>query len=181
MPSSTPVWPCAILVHGYPVKCFACILFRGANFADKSTLLYQPRAIRSTSHSFVPCVPDILYLPPDILGNIFIFLLLQESRVGHYPAPFFPPASTIFLWAVPELISYHLLSVADIQDDNCISEKEHQHGFSRSGLILPEAFQEVLSRANKLVFLIFPDVLQLQSQLPAIFPSLRILEFCGLS
>lgn len=102
------IYPCPvphqygpILVHGYPVKCFACILLRGANFADKSTLLYQLRAIRSTSHAFVPCAPDILYLPPDILGNIFIFLLLQESRVGHCPAPFFPPASTIFFMDCP--------------------------------------------------------------------------------
>lgn len=63
----------------------------------------------------------------------------------------FPHPLQFSLWAVSELfISHHLLPGAGIQTDNCISVWKYRCGFSKSGLVFSEAFQEVFSRANKL-------------------------------
>lgn len=124
------------------------------------------------------CSSSPLCVPSDILDTFLISLLLKESRPRHSDEQHcFPQPLQWFLWAVSALfISHHLLPLAAIQTDNGVSEWEHQCGFSKSGLIFSDAFQEVFSRANKLVFLIFLDVLQLQFPLPAIFPSLRVLK-----
>lgn len=124
------------------------------------------------------CSRSPLPVTSDILDTFLIPLLLRESRPRHsVQLHRIPQPLQLFLRAVSELfISYHLLPVTSIQTDKYISEWQHWCGFSKSGLIFSDAFQEVFSRANKLVFLISLDVLQLQFPLPAIFPSLRVLK-----